>query len=237
MSILRVAFTLQNDTFFKQIDASLFLIGCYFDLITIALFSLPLFILLNPLNDKLGTTAKKSIQVLVKFYMLVLGFTILVLNSWDIAYFSYTQKRSGFSYFLHLLTGTETSSLAGEFLLEFWWLPIVFICLLYLLWRQIKKFDGIQFDLKNKQHWLRYFLLLCFAVVMGRGGVQLRPIGIIDATALSSLEQAPIVLNTAFTVLKTTDDGATKLVKIHSNSSLQSLQPLSRFIATKRFVF
>jgi phosphoglycerol transferase MdoB-like AlkP superfamily enzyme len=157
--------------------------------------------------------------------MLVLGFTILVLNSWDIAYFSYTQKRSGFSYFLHLLTGKEKSSLAGEFLLEFWWLPIVFICLLYLLWRQIKKFDGIQFDLKNKQHWLRYFLLLCFVVVMGRGGVQLRPIGIIDATALSSLEQAPIVLNTAFTVLKTTDDGATKLVKIHSNSSLQSLLP------------
>ena len=128
MSILRVAFTLQNATFFKQIDPSLFVIGCYFDLVTIALLSLPLFLLLHPLSNKLGTTAKKSFQMLAKFYMVVLAFTILVLNSWDIAYFSYTQKRSGFSYFLHLLTGTESSSLAGEFLLEFWWLPLVFVC-------------------------------------------------------------------------------------------------------------
>ena len=225
MSILRVAFTLQNATFFKQIDPSLFVIGCYFDLVTIALLSLPLFLLLHPLSNKLGTTAKKSFQMLAKFYMVVLAFTILVLNSWDIAYFSYTQKRSGFSYFLHLLTGTESSSLAGEFLLEFWWLPLVFVGLFYLLWQQIKKFDAIHFDWKNKQQWLRYFLLFGFVVVMGRGGVQLRPIGIIDATALSSLEQAPIVLNTAFTVLKTTNDGSTQLVKIHSNRTMQSLLP------------
>lgn len=221
-----MAFTLQNATFFKQIEPSLFLIGCYFDLVTIALLSLPLFLLLHPLSNKFATTVQHFIHVLVNFYLVLLGFTVLVLNSWDIAYFSYTQKRSGFSYFLHLLTGTETSSLAGEFLMEFWWLPLVFVCLFYLLWRQIKNFDGIQLDWKNKQHWLRYFLLLCFAVVIGRGGVQLRPIGIIDATALSSLEQAPIVLNTAFSVLKTIDDGSTKLVKLHSNSSLQSLLPL-----------
>lgn len=233
MSILRGAFALQNAAFFKEINPSLFFVGIYFDAVTLALLALPLFLLsipfLFPLNAVAFTTRLQRIHLrVVQVYLLVISLVILVLNSWDIAYFSYTQKRSGFSYFVHLLLGTETSSLAGEFLLEFWWLPILFIGLFYLLWRQLKSIPPIQFEWRNKRQWLQSFLLLGFVVVLGRGGVQLRPIGIIDATAYSSLEQAPIVLNTAFTVLKTTEDGTTDLVKIHSNRALQKLLPSTK---------
>ena len=226
MSVLRVAFALQNDTFFKQIDFSLFVMGCYFDIATLALLSLPLFVFLTPLHNKFGPAVQKVLQLLVKSYLVLLGFTVVLLNSWDIAYFSYTQKRSGFSYFFHLLTGTETSALAGEFLREFWWLPLLFIALLYLLWRPIARVQLADTNAKNKSSAWRYFLLLAVVIVMGRGGVQLRPIDIVDATAYSSLEQAPIVLNTAFTVLKTTDDRATKLLNIHSEQQMHRFLPL-----------
>jgi len=225
MSILRVAFALQNAAFFKHIYLQHFFIGCYFDAVTLALLSLPLFVLLNPLSSKLGSKSKKVLQVLIKIYLFLIGLLLLVLNSWDIAYFSYTQKRSGFSYFLHLLSGTETSSLAGEFLLEFWWLPLVFTGLIYLLWRQIAPFQILYSDRQSKKGGLRYLILLLIVIVLSRGGVQLRPIGIVDATALSSLEHAPIVLNTAFTVLKTTDEGSSNLLSIHSNQAMKKLLP------------
>ena len=133
MSLLRVAFTLQNATFFNELTASLFFIGIYFDSITIAYLVLPILLFVNPFINTLDLKVKKVFNLLVKIYLALMSLLILVLNTWDIAYFSYTQKRSGFSYFLHLLTGTETSSLAGEFLAEFWWLPLLFLFMATLL--------------------------------------------------------------------------------------------------------
>ncbi|MEY4486718.1 MAG: hypothetical protein RL440_1251, partial [Bacteroidota bacterium] len=83
----------------------------------------------------------------------------------------------------------------------------------------------IEASVQQKKNVIRYFFLLTVVLVLGRGGVQLRPIGIVDATALSSLEHAPIVLNTAFTVLKTTDDGSSQLLTLHSARALQRLLP------------
>jgi hypothetical protein len=140
MSILRLAFMWQNAAFFKQLDLRLFFVGAYFDAITIALLSMPLFLLVHPLRHKFNAKIKLILGWLIKCYLAVIGLLIILLNTWDIAYFSYTQKRSGFSYFLHLLTGTETSSLAGEFLKEFWWLPLLFAVLAIVLWRALHRF-------------------------------------------------------------------------------------------------
>lgn len=225
MSVLRVAFAIQNAAYFKTLNAWHFVIGCYFDVVTLALLSLPLFLFVNPLILYLGNASKKAFNGLVKIYLVVISLVILVPNSWDIAYFSYIQKRAGFSYFLHMLTGTETSSLAGEFLYEFWWLPLVFIGLSFVLWRQITKVRVVVEAVPSKKFVLRYFLLLSLVILIGRGGVQLRPIGIVDATALTSLDHAPIVLNTAFIVLKTTNGGSRELVNLHSARALQNLLP------------
>ncbi len=225
MSILRLAFSWQNMAFFKQLDLQLFLVGAYFDAITIALFSMPLFLLVNPLRHKFNSKVKVILGWLTKCYLGVIALVILILNTWDIAYFSYTQKRSGFSYFLHLLTGTETSSLAGEFLKEFWWLPLLFFVLAFILWRTLLRFGTNEKSPASKWAWVQFISILMLAIVLGRGGVQLRPIGIVDATAFSSLEQAPIVLNTAFTVLKTTDEGSSQLLHFHDQHELAKLLP------------
>ena len=116
MSILRLAFVWQNAAYFKKLAATLYLYGIYFDLITLALLGLPLFALINPLISKLKEPWRALFLWASKLYLLLLSLFVLVLNSWDIAYYSYTQKRSGFSYFVHILTGTETISLDVEFL-------------------------------------------------------------------------------------------------------------------------
>lgn len=225
MSALRIAFILQNASFFSQIDPSLYFVGAYFDASTIALLALPLFVLLNPLTDKLNLRVKTLSNVLVKSYLAFMSFVILVLNCWDIAYFSYTQKRSAFSYFIHLLIAEESSSLAGEFLLEFWWLPLLFFGLAFVLGRFIYRLPNKTSAQSIKLEWLKFTVVLLVVVVLGRGGLQLRPIGVVDATAMSSLEQAPMVINTAFTVLKSIDGGSAQPLNYHSQNALDSLLP------------
>lgn len=206
MSVLRIVFVLENASFFKHIPASLFLIGAYFDLATLAVLSLPLLLLLNPLILFGGSGIQKWLTIGAKAYLFALTFFVLVLNCWDIAYFAYTQKRSGFSYFLHLLTGTETSSLAGEFLLEFWYLPLLFAGFILFFLQRLRLIAPFQGNTTPKTALLSFLIALPLLIILSRGGLQLRPIGIVDATAMSSLELAPVVLNTAFTVLKTAND-------------------------------
>lgn len=206
MSLLRFVFVIENASFFKQIPASLFLIGAYFDLVTLALLSLPLLLLVNPLNLLGGTRFQKWLTIGTKAYLVLMTFFVLVLNCWDIAYFAYTQKRSGFSYFIHLLTGTETSSLAGEFLLEFWYLPLLFIGMCLFFGKRLRLISPLQRNTTPKAALWPFLIALSSLIILARGGLQLRPIGIVDATAMSSLEQAPVVLNTTFTVLKTAND-------------------------------
>ncbi len=136
MSLLRFAFAWQNASYFESFTSNAFLYGAFFDAVTIALLSLPYAFFNFPGTWK----SHRYIQLLFKGYLYLITFFILVLNTWDIAYFSYTQKRSSFSYFTHLLTGTETTSLAGEFLAEFWWLPILFIGLFYAFTNSIQRY-------------------------------------------------------------------------------------------------
>jgi len=230
MSILRLVFTIQNAVFFKSIDASLFFVGIYFDAVTVSLLGLPLLLMLFicylvRLRYShviwLFSLQKRFTQI----YFIGIAALILVLNSWDIAFFSYTQKRSDFSYFVHTLTGTETGSLAGEFLLEFWWLPLLFLGLMFVIWRSVQALNKKISSNVSKRDLLQLLAAIILFLVLGRGGIQLRPIGIIDATAYSSLEQAPIVLNTAFTVLKTAKNTRNELLVIHSARELNHLLP------------
>jgi phosphoglycerol transferase MdoB-like AlkP superfamily enzyme len=225
MSLLRVAFTVQNASFFNELAASLFVTGIYFDGITVAFLGLPMLLFVNPLTSIFNLKVKMVLNRLVQIYLASITLLILVLNTWDIAYFSYTQKRSGFSYFVHLLTGTETSSLAGEFLAEFWWLPILFLVMAILLGRLILKVEYQQKSKSIKSDSFQFIALSLAVFILARGGLQLRPVGIIDATAMSSLEQAPIVLNTTFTVLKTINDGTTSPLRLHRPEELRSLLP------------
>ncbi len=222
MSILRLAFAWQNASFFESLQLGSFVYGALFDAVTIALLALPFVFFSMPLPWK----QNKVFVWIGKSYLVVIALFVLVLNTWDIAYFSYTQKRSSFSYFTHILTGTETSSLAGEFLAEFWWLPILFIILLFVFIGILQKQPRNSTIPSSKpKAWVFYLLSLFVTFSLARGGFALRPISIIDATALTSLEQAPIVLNTAFTVLKTSRYDDPKKVQYLSDNEVLRFLP------------
>lgn len=176
------------------------LVGMWFDCITIALYFLPFVVLsLFPLPEK----AHKIKMFTVNGIYYLTALLVFFFNAWDVGYFSYIFKRVSYDYFMYMLNNPETGSLADDFMLEFWWLisffAVTFGLLMYVNWKS-KKAEAVGFTVKNS---LIFLVGIGLSVLIGRGGFQLKPVGVIEATNYCSLENAPAVLNSAFTMLKT----------------------------------
>ena len=198
--VYRLVLFFFNFNLFQGVTSYDFLIGTWFDLITLSLYLLPVVIIyFIPTPLKL----KRWKQIANSILFVFISASVLAFNAWDIAYYSYTFKRISYDYLLFMLNSTETNSLAGVFLLEFWWLFLLFLLsLTVLIWSE-RKFKSDSFEVANWKSWLFYPVVLAGFVIIGRGGFQLKPIGILDATIYTTVEKSPIVLNSAFTMIKT----------------------------------
>lgn len=198
--IYRLVLFFFNFNLFQEVTLFDFLVGTWFDIITLSLLLFPFIILyFIPTPEKLQMWKHRINSVL----FVTTGMFILAFNAWDIAYYSYTFKRISYDYLLFMLNSTETNALAGTFLLEFWWLILLFSASsIVLIWSE-RKIKSESFAVKDIYAWILYPLVLTLFVIIGRGGLQLKPIGILDATIYTTVEKSPIVLNSAFTVIKT----------------------------------
>ena len=178
-SVYRVLLVSMNSKKFPDLTVADYLIGGGFDLMTIALFFLP-FVAVRflPLPERL-----ERLRFWISLGLFSLAtMLIFVFNGWDVAYFSYTAKRSSFDYFVYMLTNTETTSLAGDFIAEFWWLLVFFVfSLSFSIWYFVQV-KSAPISWKLRKNWVSFVLVLATFVIIGRGGFQLKPIGVIEAT-------------------------------------------------------
>ena len=198
--VFRVVFLVKNNIFFSEISFQDYCVGTWFDLVTIALYFLPyLSLSLLPLPEVL----EKIRHWILTIVFSLTTFLVYFFNAWDIAYFSYTRKRVSYDYFKFMISENNAGSLAGEFLSEFWWLLLFFIL---VLGATIFIYTLLPRPVVSHKNWKNYANLILgvsIFVVIGRGGFQLKPIGVLEATNYTSLENAPAVLNSAFTIIKT----------------------------------
>ena len=196
------------------------MVGSWFDLITISLFFFPYILLCTvPVSGIFN----KYRQILASIVYVPSVVIVFFFNTWDIAYFSFTRKRISYDYFKFIVSENEASMLAGDFIAEFWWLVIIFLFMvssLFVLHFKLKKSED---NIKSWQSWLKFLTAVCLFVVIGRGGFQLRPVGVLEATNYCSLENAPAVLNSAFTVLKTYTNEGVEGKRYFSKSELNSI--------------
>ena len=123
MFFYRLVFVFKNATFFPEFGYKDYLVGSWFDLITIAFFYLPfLFFSTVPFPFKLEKFRKGLKSVL----FIPATFLIFFLNAWDIAFFSFTRKRISYHYFKFIVSENEAGVLAPDFISEFWWLILFF---------------------------------------------------------------------------------------------------------------
>ena len=200
LELYRILLLITNSKSFKDFGLYEHLVGIWFDLITVALYFFPfIFFFLIPIGKKMK--AAKGILLFILFTLTSL--VVFFFNAWDVAYFSYTEKRTSYDYLIYLLNNPETGSLAGDFIFEFWWLILFFVFTFATLLVGYIKLKNPVSHFNSISSWFGWIIGVLLTILVGRGGFQLKPIGILESTNYCSLENSPAVLNSAFTIIKT----------------------------------
>jgi phosphoglycerol transferase MdoB-like AlkP superfamily enzyme len=219
LEFYRILLLLTNSRSFPNFGIFEHVVGIWFDIITVALYYLP-FIALTLLPLPRMVEKIRSIVLIIVFSLT--SFLVYVFNAMDVAYFSYVNKRTSFDYLVYMLSNDETSNLAGDFILEFWWLLSFFFISFFGTIYLYRKLKTIEIDFRSKTSYFTLITALLLTVLVGRGGFQLKPIGILESTNYCSLQNSPAVLNSAFTIIKTFDYEGVEKKEYFTESKLNS---------------
>ena len=201
MTATRILFLFFNSDSFSSIGIIDFIVAAWFDCITISLYFLP-FILLSLIP--VSKTFFRAKEILLKIYFHSVNLLMLAMNLMDIEYFKYTSKRSTFDLFAILGAGSDFAQLATTFVRDFWLLILLFAVLIFLteIFYRKTKFTYLQTSKIWKTLLINVIIIFPLFVLVARGGFQLKPIGIMEASQYSNPENSAFVLNTPFTMLK-----------------------------------
>ncbi len=210
----RLFFLVLNYSFFSQLSTFdlvyAFIIGMRFDLSVILYFNMLIVIMhIIPIGQIKNS---KGYQVFIKYYFLIVNSLLLLINLGDARYFDFTKKRST-AYILDFLADSnDIPLLIPSFLVDYWYVSFTWLILTILTW-----FIYNRIRLKNnknktnQQHkivsiiyqGIAFVILFGITAIGARGGLQNRPLSVIDAPKYSSAKSAPLVLNTPFAIMTT----------------------------------
>jgi len=205
-SLCRVLFYLFNSHHFSEVPLGLFFYGIRFDFVAISFLFAPLiFLQLLPFPFR---NFKRYGQLLnISFY--VPNTIGIILNLIDLAYFDFSLKRTTFDFFGMISTGNDFINLLPHYIIDFWYDYLLLIGLLILSRYLHKKFCKSTFKFQPYSvkdyliHTTIFAAFLSITVIGMRGGVQYKPLDIINAGQYAQAQNIPIVLNTPFTIIKT----------------------------------
>jgi len=237
---LRILFFLYNKHLFQEVGITNFLRimqgGISFDLTALLYLNLLYFILyLLPLKF-----AENRIYRKVLFWLFMITNVIgIAFNISDIFYFGYVLKRSTVEIFM--FAGEKNIGLLiWQFFKDFWWGVLLFVALIYILYKWYYLFKD---KITEKKYTFTTYLygiltlimVLYFSIAGIRGGFTrtTRPININNAGAYVNkpLEMA-IVLNTPFTIIRTLNKKAFKPVHYFTDKEVAKIfNPVKDFKA------
>lgn len=178
-----------------------------FGLSTLSVFLAPyLFFALLPIPFR---TKKWYRIVLSVFYFVGVEF-ILVCNLIDCGYFRFTFKRLTFDIFNYLGVGGDFNSLVPQFLRDYWHIVLIFVVFnvaLYLVdWIIRKRFPATESEFSKRilfKHSIVFVVCVAVLFVFQRGGLQYRPMGLLQASDYATTQNTALVLNTPYTLYRT----------------------------------
>ena len=182
--------------------------GMRFDIVAI-LYANALYILLLVLPFHFRR--KKIFSLITDTVFYITNSILLLPNMADSAYYPFSLKRMTFDIFKYISTGDDTAALMPQFIRDFWYvflIWIVAILILIFISRRIAISNQTATKKQVPYYLLQTLLMLLFAAlgVLGvRGGFQLKPIGILSASQYAPSQETAIVLNSAFTLMRSAD--------------------------------
>ncbi|HIA12292.1 MAG TPA: alkaline phosphatase family protein [Flavobacteriales bacterium] len=207
-TVCRILFLLFTFDYFNAETAGewifIFVHGIRFDISAILYLNLPfIFLHILPLRARSGTGYQKALFMLFS----IMNTIMLFANLADMTYFDFTFKRSTSDSLIMFALGGDFIQLLPTLMGNFWYLIFIWI-LLIVLGNQMYKRIKVDLNLlAGKGALLMNSLVLLTGIVLivigGRGGLQYKPIGIIDAGNNISSQNMALVLNTPFSIITT----------------------------------
>lgn len=198
---------------------------CYFNIIFILLHLIPL----GNFNNNRG------LQIFLKIYFISINGLITIFNLSDSIYFHFVQKRSTADIFKFIFVSDDVKTLLPGFIADYWYVSVISLVLILFTWFAYPKYNSLKShsnnSAKSKPVELTYKLvvmsLLLGTVLIGaRGGLQLKPLSIIDASKHVPAAQMPLVLNSAFTVMTTLEQNNLQLKTYFSEKECENIYPV-----------
>lgn len=207
-SVSRWLIYLFNTDFFHHLTLGqalrLYLTGMRFDLVVIAYANLPL-ILYYCLPFKF--IYKKGLQSVMGFYYIFVNSVIILLNMVDVIYFRFIGKRMTSELFQFFGNSDENIwAIVGQVVVDYWFM-LVLMVLFVLVLVVVSKRTRLEAGEDTGRRWtlVQCLSLLVFAfltIIAARGGLQNKPVNMSTALRYADSQNVPIVLNTPFTIAK-----------------------------------
>lgn len=223
----RLWFIIFNQSAFQFTEIpSIFLSGLRFDISAILATNLLFFVLwvaIKPFDRPYFW--RKSLRLI---FLAVNGWC-LFLSFADMAYFPFLRKRIQADVFL-FPSGQKGSDIFGiipYFILHFWYIWILLIATLWIVNVAYKKLDLWNYsNIKIEKYYVTHVamaLILTVLHVIGiRGGLQLRPLTLLNAVEVAGVQNAPFILNTPFSIIQTWDKKTIHALTLPSNVTLEA---------------
>lgn len=178
---------------------------CYFNLLFIIIHLIPI--------SKI--VAIRPIQLFLRLYFVIVNSSLVFVNLIDSIYFHFVQKRSTADIFKYIFMSDDVATLIPGFIKDYWFVGIIWLIIIILTWIIYPKFEKQKFDIivnagktfSKGIVWIYKILLLLvligLSLIGARGGLQLKPLSIIDASKHVGAAKMPLVLNSVFTIMTT----------------------------------
>lgn len=139
----------------------------------------------------------------------VFNIVILIPSIIDAFYYPFVFRRTSYDTLLMLVKmKSEMKNLWLDFIVDFWEAIVLFIVFCVILILVLKKFFKYKtFENRGVKSYLQssaiFILVLFCSFILMRGGFERRPISLVTAAKYAPTNHSPIVLNSAFSIIRT----------------------------------
>lgn len=194
-TVCRLLFYFFNYRYFSDLDSNVWLGGLRYDWMTISILYMPF---------ALGFLFFYRKQYIAEVLFQISSILTIAANVLDLEYFKFTFKRTTFDLFTTKGIGADIANLAPSFAVDYWYLLII---ALILIWGTFKAYAFSRKEALPKVKTLYYLLFavptILFWGIGFRGGVQYKPLSVMQASQYTKAANIPLVVNTSFTLIKT----------------------------------